>query len=147
MAGDDPKPEIKTHGIRGYALGCRCFVCRRSHANRKANERARQRERGKEQPDTANVKEGRMELLCQTELMGLGYLTDEAESQAHIALITAKLIDKIEREGTWHLLNATTKRYTEVMDKLRSTISHKSGGEDDGDDLLGSLGTFGATGA
>lgn len=141
-------PTIKKHGFYGYNQGCRCFVCRRA----KADGQARFRERKKQGAiDMATANESSagdtMELLTRSEIAALGVLPVEAEQVAHLAIVTARLIDRIEKEGTWHLLNATTKRYVELMAELRATIAPPGAEEEDDDEFLRGVGTFGASGA
>jgi hypothetical protein len=138
----------KKHGLYAYNQGCRCFVCRRAKADAMARFRERRKQGEIDMPTGNESSAGdSMELLTRSEIMALGMLPVEAEQIAHLAIITARLIDTIEKQGTWHLLNSTTKRYVELMADLRATIAPAPAEEEDEDDFLRGVGTFGVTGA
>lgn len=141
-------PKINKHGLYAYNQGCRCFVCRRAKADGQARFRERKKQGAIDMPTGNESANGdSMELLTRSEIMGLGILPVEAEQIAHIAIVTARLLDTIEKQGTWHLLNATSKRYVELMRDLRAAIEPKGAEEEDDDDFLRGLGTLGSSGA
>lgn len=141
-------PKITKHGLYAYNQGCRCFVCRRAKADGQARFRERKKQGAIDMP-TDNEKPGgeTMELLTRSEIAAAGILPVEAEQIAHLAIITARLLDTIEKQGTWHLLNSTSKRYVELMGDFRAAVTPPSAEEEDEDDFLRGLGTLGASGA
>lgn len=141
---------IKKHGLYGYNQGCRCFVCRRAKADGQARFRERKKQGAIDMPTGNESSKGdTMELLTRSEIAALGVIPVEAEQIAHIAIVTARLLDEIEKEGKWHLLNATSKRYLELMADLRGAVAPAPAREDDedDDDFLRGLGTLGSSGA
>lgn len=142
----EPVPGIK-HGLTGFTQHkCGCFTCRRAKAE--AQQRYKDKQRGILPPD-APAGAGKQEQLTFREISELGSeLTNEQASLANIALMHAKLLDTIEKEQRWHLLNATTKSLRETMKELRATLPKRrerdpdADGEDEDDDL-GPLRGFG----
>lgn len=123
-----------THGLTGYNYGCGCLVCRRSKTE--AQRRFKDKRDGRI-PSDMPTSAGQQEKLTRIEIANLGVdLSDEQQSLANLAIIHAKLVDTIEKEQRWHLLNATTKSLRETMKELRGTLPKRrqQTDEEEGDD-------------
>lgn len=143
---DIPLEGIKTHGLAGWKKGCGCFICRRGKADAQARFRA-SKDGFVPPPDTGITMPdgcGETETKVRIEIMDMGKLTHEADTIAHLAIKSAKLLDKIEVEGKYHLQSGTMKTLRDLMRELHGTLKTAGRGtEGEDDDLLGSLRTFG----
>lgn len=109
-----------THGLSGYAAGCGCWICAQANADSHARHMAKRRALEKIKRDAPNA--GEQEKLTRLEILGLGKLTKEGESLAHLAIINAKLIDTIESEQRWHLLSTTVRTLRDLMKDLKAAV-------------------------
>lgn len=143
---DIPIPGLKHGTLGAYNAGCGCFECRRRKSV--AVERYREKQRGTTQaPEGAPKGAGKQETLTWQEIDALGVdLTPEQSSLANLAMLNAKLIDTIEKEGRWHLLNTTSKSLRDTLKDLRATLPKAPGAkeDEDDDDDLGPIRGFGA---
>lgn len=143
---DIPLPGIKKHGYNGWRKGCGCYVCRRGKADAQARFRARKD--GFKVPETSAITIpdgcGEIETLVRVEIIGMGPLSDDAATIAALAIKSAKLLDKIEVEGKYHLQGGTVKTLRELMRELHGTLNKagQTSGEEEDDELAG-LRTFG----
>lgn len=133
-------PGKMQHGASGYRFGCGCQVCRawqQGHQQDYKAKRAKaQKAHADDQAATKDRTTGSQERLIQAEIDNLGELSDEQQSLAHLAIVHAKLVDTIEKEERWHLLNATTRSLRETMKDLRGTLRITKPKEEDEDDDL-----------
>ena len=139
-------PAGMPHGIKGWQYGCGCFVCRRGKADKQAKYREgkKRRDEGKSNPKIPEGA-GEIEVLVRREFAGLGELNDDAATIAALAIKSAKLLDKIEVEGKFHLQGATVKTLRELLRELHGTMNATAGkrsGEDQDD--LEDFGTLGS---
>jgi hypothetical protein len=141
---DIPLEGIKKHGYGGWRKGCGCFTCRRGKADAQAKFRARKMGwTADRKPVTLPDGCGEIETLVRTEIIAMGSLTDEANTIAALAIKSAKLLDKIEVEGKFHLQGATVKTLRELMRELHGMMNPQRGPREEDDDELAGLRTFG----
>jgi hypothetical protein len=141
---DIPLEGIKKHGYGGWRKGCGCFTCRRGKADSQAKFRARKNGFTPErEPVTMPDGCGEIEKLVRTEIIAIGLLTDEASTIAALAIKSAKLLDKIEVEGKFHLQGGTVKTLRELLRELHGIMSSQRRDGEEEDDELAGLRTFG----
>lgn len=161
----EPMPGLKSHGPAGYAKGCGCPVCSESNAKgqaawkarqmgedpekvladreaRKRQEEAEERERQESKAPVPTY--GEREGLIRRVIEGYGVLSAEAEVLASLAIAQARLIDRIQLEGKWHLQSVTVKTLRDCMKELKALVAEPAkpagGGEEGGgDDFAASL--------
>lgn len=138
-------PRNMQHGGSGYRYGCGCLVCRRWNADQQQKYKVERDQAKQDREDLALANReakqasgatGKQEDLTRAEIDALGALNDEQASLAHLAMVHAKLIDTIEKEERWHLLNATTRSLRDTMKDLRGTLRTAKPVEEDEDDGL-----------
>jgi hypothetical protein len=119
----EPLPGVK-HGPSGYAKGCGCPTC--SESNRLGQERKRLRDKGE---PTGPMKDlpagtyGDRETKVRKVIAGYGELSDEAEVVASLAIMNARLIDRIQLDGKWHLQSVTIKSLRDCMKELKTLVN------------------------
>lgn len=137
--------EVKTHGRSGYKRGCRCFICRRAHADEQNEYNEKQRRKADR---TLSVKPGAepgaVEKSVVARINDLKLRGTEAEMLTALAHATARGIDAIIRDQRTHLLASAQRNLLEAMDRLAGlgkAPASAAGGTEVEDDFLGSLGT------
>lgn len=150
----DDEPQTIVHGAAGWRKGCKCFTCRRAHADDMKQYRKRRATAGGPLtgPDSPKVKlppgAGTVEIRVRTQYAALN-LDDSPEAQTlmDLAFLQAALIDSIPGNGKWHLLATAQKALLDLNDrlvKLGKPAAGKTGAEplsgDEVEDLVASLG-------
>lgn len=136
--------DVKTHGASGYKHGCRCFTCRRGHADAQTAYLRKKADR------TLSVKPGALagavEKSVVARINDLKLRGTEADMLMQLATATARGIDGLIAEGRMHLLSSSQKNLLEAMDRLAALgvpaqrqAEPGNGGEDD--EFLNSLGS------
>lgn len=118
---DEPLPGV-THGRNGYKKGCRCFECRRGHADELRGYRKRKDAAGSHPAGQRRLMipegAGTMECRVRTQYHALNLSGPEADTLMDLGYMQAKLIDTIQDSGKWHLLPTAQKSLLDINDRL-----------------------------
>lgn len=135
----EPLEGIKTHGARGYDLGCGCPKCKRGQADRV--KRYRDRKAAGTVGDGAPrlpASAGKFERGVHAMVKDINAQGNEAQLLVDMMVFNAQLLDSIPGNGRWHLAQSAQKAIRELREELHKLAGDKPG-PTPADDLDGFL--------
>lgn len=139
----EPLPEVKTHGARGYDLGCGCWKCKAGQNARLKRYRER-KAAGTVGTTVPNVIQfppsaGQFERGVLAMVHEIGAEGAEADLLIDMIVFNAKLLDSIPGSGRWHLANNAQKTIRDLTAELHKLAGGKKPTPSAGEDLEGFL--------
>ena len=142
MAHDTPMqlPDGVQHATRkAYALGCRCFECRRWNADTMKEYRHKKRLQGDGPKVKIPAGAGPFQVRVLKVIAEMGCAGEQAEMLHDLMVFNAKLLDSIPDSGRWHLAQSAQKTILELHKQLKDMAPGKPEGPEPEDDLGGWL--------